>query len=53
MYPMVNIYNHRAMYNQVANYAYLDTGVTISIGMSAPNEYFTATQEQCAAGGIK
>lgn len=52
MCPIVNIHNHRAMYNQVANYAYLDTGITISIGMSAPNEYFTATQEQCATGGI-
>lgn len=52
-YLKKNGYNDRAMYNQVANYAYLDTGVNISIGMSAPNVYFTAAQEQCATGEIR
>ena len=36
----------------VANYAYLDTGVNISIGMKAPNVYFTAAKEQCSTGEI-
>ena len=43
----------RWKYNQVANYAYLDTGVNISIGMKAPNDYFKAAKEQCATGVIK
>ena len=46
-------YADKNMYNQVANYAYLDTGVNISIGMKAPNEYFTAAKEQCSSGMIK
>ena len=41
------------MYNQVANYAYLDTGVNISIGMKAPDVYFTAAKEQCSSSIIK
>ena len=40
----------KSAYNQVANYAYLDTGVNISIGAKAPNEYFTAALRQCATG---
>lgn len=46
-------FNDRSMYNQVANYAYLDTGVNISIGMSAPNKYFSDAQAQCDTGVIK
>ena len=42
----------RWQYNQVANYAYLDTGVNISIGMKAPNDYFSAAKEQCNTGEI-
>ena len=37
----------KAIYNQVANYAYLDTGVNISIGKKAPQEYFTVALAQC------
>lgn len=37
----------KAKYNQVANYAYLDTGVNISIGKQAPADYFSAALAQC------
>ncbi len=39
----------RAKYNQVANYVYLDTGVNISIGKKAPNDYFGQAMLQCSA----
>lgn len=45
--------NDRSQYNQVANYAYLDTGVNISIGTRPPHEYFTDAQNQCHTGDIK
>lgn len=37
----------KSMYNQDANYAYLDTPVNITIGKKAPKEYFTAALKQC------
>ena len=43
----------KAVYNQVANYAYLDTGVNISIGKKAPREYFTAALEQCSTKELR
>ena len=43
----------KSMYNQVANYAYLDTGVNISIGKQAPQDYFTAALNQCATKELK
>ena len=43
----------KSMYNQVANYAYLDTGVNISIGKQAPQDYFTAALNQCATKKLK
>ena len=46
-------YADKNMYNQVANYAYLDTGVNISIGMKAPDVYFTVAKEQCSSSIIK
>lgn len=49
-YLKKNGFNDRWKYNQVANYAYLDTGVNISIGMKAPNEYFTTAKNQCKTG---
>jgi hypothetical protein len=42
----------RWQYNQVANYAYLDTGVNISIGMKAPNEYFAKAYQQCSTNEL-
>ena len=35
-------------YNQVANYAYLDTGVNISIGKKEPKEYFSEALTGCS-----
>ena len=37
----------KSVYNQVANYAYLDKTVNISIGKKAPCEYFTDAKKQC------
>jgi len=51
-YLKKNGFNDRWQYNQVANYAYLDTGVNISIGMKAPNDYFSAAYAQCNTGDI-
>ncbi len=42
----------KTIYNQVANYTYLDTGVNIAIGKKAPNEYFPAALAQCKSGEI-
>lgn len=41
--------NHieKSKYNQVANYAYLDSQVNKSIGKKAPNEYFPEAKAQC------
>ena len=49
-YLKQNGYEDKAKYNQVANYTYLDTGVNISIGKKAPNEYFVQAKEQCQKG---
>lgn len=43
----------KSKYNQVANYAYLDTGVNISIGKREPADYFSAALAQCSTGVIK
>lgn len=51
-YLKKNGFNDRWQYNQVANYAYLDTGVNISIGMKAPSDYFSAAFQQCSTGDI-
>ena len=51
-YLKKNGFNDRWQYNQVANYAYLDTGVNISIGMKAPNNYFSLAFTQCTTGEI-
>jgi hypothetical protein len=46
-------FDDKARYNQVANYAYLDTGVNISIGKRAPSDYFTQALAQCEDGSIR
>lgn len=51
-YLKKNGFDDKWRYNQVANYAYLDTGVNISIGMKAPTDYFTKAREQCETGEI-
>ena len=40
------------MYNQIANYAFLDTQVNKSIGKKAPIEYFTEAVKQCETKNI-
>lgn len=52
-YLKKNGFNDRWRYNQVANYAYLDTSVNISIGAKAPADYFSAALEQCRRGEIE
>lgn len=43
----------KSVYNQVANYAFLDTGVNISIGKREPKDYFTAAINQCNSGVLE
>lgn len=44
--------NLRSIYNQVANYAYLDTPINILIGNRAPNDYFIEAFESAENNGI-
>lgn len=46
-YLQANGYNDKNLYNQVANYAYLDTGVNISVGKKEPKEYFSEALAGC------
>jgi hypothetical protein len=43
----------KSVYNQVANYTYLDTGTNISIGKREPNDYFSKALEQCSTSQIE
>lgn len=52
-YLKSNNISDRNKYNQVANLAYLDTQVNISIGKKAPSEYFNAAQDQCTTRDMK
>lgn len=47
-----NGFNDKSVYNQVANYTYLDTGVNIAVGKKAPNEYFRTALEQSRSGNM-
>ena len=51
-YLKQNGFTDKTIYNQVANYTYLDTGVNIAIGKKAPNEYFRMALDQCKTGEI-
>ena len=42
----------RSVYNQVANYTYLDTPVNIAVGKKPPNVYISEAIEQCSTGEI-
>ena len=42
----------RSVYNQVANYTYLDTPVNIAVGKKSPNVYISEAIEQCSTGEI-
>jgi len=43
----------KSVYNQVANFAYLDKAVNISIGKKAPCDYFKEAKLQCDNGDVK
>lgn len=43
--------NNRSLYNQVANYVYLDTPINIKIGDKAPNVYFSEAFEMAEKTG--
>jgi len=49
-YLRKNGIDDKGQYNQIANYVYLDTGVNISIGKKAPNEYFSRAVDNCGTG---
>ena len=43
--------NVRSIYNQVANYTFLDTPVNIAVGKRAPNDYFKEAFDSAANNG--
>ena len=46
------VLNVRSIYNQVANYTYLDTPVNIKVGNKAPNIYFKEAFDSAAESGM-
>lgn len=48
-----NGFDIKSLYNQVANYTYLDKPVNIAIGDKAPNEYFSIAKKQCETKKIE
>ncbi len=42
----------KTIYNQIANYTYLDTPINIAIGEKAPNDYFSNAIEEIKKGNI-
>ena len=46
------VLNNRSIYNQVANYTYLDTPINIAIGDKAPNVYFKDAFESAEKTGL-
>lgn len=46
------VLNVRSIYNQVANYTFLDTPVNIKIGNKAPNVYFKEAFDSATESGI-
>ena len=47
----INSLDNKTIYNQVANYTYLDTPVNIAVGDDAPNVYFKKAFETAKANG--
>jgi hypothetical protein len=43
----------RSQYNQIANYAMIQSEINIAIGNKSPKDYFTQLNEQCAGGKMK
>ena len=46
-YLKKNGFVDKSIYNQVANYTYLDTNINIAVGEKPPREYFRSALEQC------
>ena len=51
-YLKKNGFDNKSVYNQVANYTYLDTPVNKSIGKDAPCVYFGKVKDQCESRNI-
>lgn len=49
-YLKKNGIDEKSMYNQVANYTYLDTNINISVGKKSPDVYFSEALAQCETG---
>ena len=47
-YLKKNGFDDKSMYNQVANYTYLDTPVNIAVGKKPPEEYFGKAISACS-----
>lgn len=43
---------NKSMYNQLANYVYMQQEVNIKVGDAPPNEYFAVVLEQCQGGNL-
>lgn len=43
----------RGKYNQIANFAYMQSEINIAVGMQAPNEYLATAVKQCETGVLK
>ncbi len=43
----------KGVYNQIANYVYMQSEVNIKVGNKSPRQYFTELIEQCNSGIIK
>lgn len=50
-YLKKNGFDDKSLYNQVANYTYLDTTVNIAVGKKAPNDYFNQALAACSSTG--
>lgn len=49
-YLVKNGISNKGMYNQIANYVYLQTEINIKISDDAPKEYMSVVLEQCKTG---
>ena len=52
-YLQQNGLNDKSIYNQIANYTYLDTTTNISIADKSPSVYIAETIEQCNSKKLK
>lgn len=43
----------KSLYNQVANYVYMQTEINVKVGNRAPNDYFAILKDQCNGGDLR